>query len=889
MKLSNIIERRIFVQSILAAFAFTILITGFNVLIQYQDMMNKLDNSILQIEQVQVESIGTALWNFSLAELDSQTRGLVNLPFINYVEIRDQEILFSEAGTKQETRITEKTIPIFYENDGQKKSIGTLYIQADIQEIYADLVQEVFRIFLFQGLNIFLVIMFILLLLNRNVIRHLNDAAQYFQTLDLNYPGKRLALNKKDHGDELDTMVNTFNTMQSGLINNYQSRLESERKYSVLLSNLPGMAFRCKNDEDWTMELVSSGCFALTGYQPDELLFNNPVNYASIILEEDRDMVWKTIQKGLSPEKNYEITYRIRSKDGEVRWVWEKGIGIAGENGEIVSIEGLIIDITERQQRERELESIAAISYSLRSAIKQSEMAPEILAETMNLLHAEGGTLEIIDPVTQDAIVIEASGGFSVMAGERIPANQGLNQFIRKSGSPYVDNFFKKGDLNSFAKIQGSHDSVAGVPLIAQETLIGFLWIGSKHFITETDVRALKAIADIAANSLYRAQLFEETEQRLQQLYGLQQIDDAINKNYELSFIINVVLEQSIKLLDIDRTNLFIVNGHDSIHYYEMDRDFKSKNYQIETESFEGKCAYQTVTERTRFFVNDLTAVKSEHPCLQNMIKLGYRSFYSVPLIAKNEVKGAFQAFRKEPFFPNSRWTEFLDTMAGQTAIAISDSQLFRNLQISNQKLQSAYEKTIEGWSRALDLRDNETGWHSQRVTRLTITLAKLMGVNGNKLKNIRHGALLHDIGKVGIPDKILLKPGPLDPAEWEIIRQHPEYAYRLLSPIDYLNDALDIPYCHHEKWDGSGYPRGLKGEEIPLAARIFAVVDVWDALTSERPYRKKLSDEEALTYIREQAGIHFDPNVTELFINLYQKDPQKFDFSDLNELPSTN
>ncbi len=142
------------------------------------------------------------------------------------------------------------------------------------------------------------------------------------------------------------------------------------------------------------------------------------------------------------------------------------------------------------------------------------------------------------------------------------------------------------------------------------------------------------------------------------------------------------------------------------------------------------------------------------------------------------------------------------------------------------------------------------------------------MGFKEEALKSIRRGALLHDIGKIGIPDSILLKPGELTPDEWIIMKKHPSFAYDLIHPIPYLSETLDIPYCHHEKWNGSGYPRGLKGEKIPLAARIFAVIDVWDALLSDRPYRKKWSKEKAIQYLQEQAGIHFDPAVVKVFID---------------------
>jgi putative two-component system response regulator len=184
-------------------------------------------------------------------------------------------------------------------------------------------------------------------------------------------------------------------------------------------------------------------------------------------------------------------------------------------------------------------------------------------------------------------------------------------------------------------------------------------------------------------------------------------------------------------------------------------------------------------------------------------------------------------------------------------------------------ELAAAYEATLEGWANALDMRDRETEGHSRRVTDLTVRLARKMGVSEAECVHIRRGALLHDIGKMGIPDSILRKPAPLSPDEWAVVRRHPEDARQLLAPIEYLAPAMDIPYCHHEKWDGTGYPRGLKGQEIPLAARLFAVVDVWDAVRSERPYSGAWSNERSLAHLRSISGTHLDPDVTEAFIEL--------------------
>ena len=190
-------------------------------------------------------------------------------------------------------------------------------------------------------------------------------------------------------------------------------------------------------------------------------------------------------------------------------------------------------------------------------------------------------------------------------------------------------------------------------------------------------------------------------------------------------------------------------------------------------------------------------------------------------------------------------------------------------LKALNQELLIAYDKTIEGWSHALDLRDRETEGHTRRVTDLVIRFAKTIGLSDADVEHIRRGALLHDVGKLGIPDVLLLKPGKLTEEEWQVMRLHPVYAYQWLSSIEFLLPALDIPYCHHEKWDGTGYPRGLKRKEIPIAARLFAFADVWDALRSDRPYRNALPKDEVVEYIRTGSGSQFDPELVDIFMEL--------------------
>jgi putative nucleotidyltransferase with HDIG domain len=277
--------------------------------------------------------------------------------------------------------------------------------------------------------------------------------------------------------------------------------------------------------------------------------------------------------------------------------------------------------------------------------------------------------------------------------------------------------------------------------------------------------------------------------------------------------------------------------------------------------------------ERRPVRAPDLQQAQETCPRATLMIAEGMQSYHGVPLIAKGQVKGVLELFHHAPLPDDQEWLNFLDVLAGQAAIAIDNAELFDHLQRANNEMMLAYDATIEGWARALELRDAETEGHTRRVTEMTVKLTRRMGFSDRELVHIRRGAILHDIGKMAIPDNILLKPGPLTDEEWVIMRQHTIYAHRMLSPIAFLRPAMDIPYYHHEKWDGSGYPVGLAGEAIPLAARIFAIVDVWDALSFDRPYRKACSRDYVLSYVREQSGTHFDPHVVQVFLDMMREE----------------
>jgi len=415
----------------------------------------------------------------------------------------------------------------------------------------------------------------------------------------------------------------------------------------------------------------------------------------------------------------------------------------------------------------------------------------------------------------------------------------------------------------------------------------GIIWIdeyrflrrdGSVAYITdrgyvERDIngkplRMIGAMSDITDRKLAEDQI----RRRVEHLKALRIIDMTITASTDLHFSLQTVLRQAISQLQIDAADILLLNPTTHLLEYSDGIGFYRKAIERSSVRIGEGCAGKAALERK--IVNIHSLYESRESSNRRLLLEGenFTGYYGVPLIAKGEIKGVLEVFHRTYLEVDAEWVDFLESLAGQAGLAIDNATLFQNLQRTNLELGMAYESTLEGWSAALDLRDKETEGHTLRVTNLTLQLAEHMGLQAKDLIHIRRGALLHDIGKMGVPDRILLKPDNLTDEEWEIMRLHPAYAYEMLSRIEYLRPSLDIPYSHHEKWDGTGYPRGLKGEEIPLHARIFAIVDVYDAIISDRPYRPAWTKERALEYIKSLLGTHFDPRVVTAFLELLNR-----------------
>ncbi|MGB7539959.1 MAG: HD domain-containing phosphohydrolase [Anaerolineales bacterium] len=581
---------------------------------------------------------------------------------------------------------------------------------------------------------------------------------------------------------------------------------------------------------------------------------------------DQREKLHEHTRQALLEKKDIEYDLEAELPGGKRIYLSSRIHPILGAQGRAIRLIGTVQDITARKQRERELEAIATVSAALRGASTRAEMVPVILDQLLSMLDANGVMMTLPLPNRHELLVEMGRGTWASATGENIALSSETIAQALADGRPYLRNEVRKHTRPLRSELVGDCHSIACVPFIAQGETVGLLWMGSLRDLSKFDLQLLTAVADITASSLRRVTLLEQTEDRLRKLNSLRTIDQAITGSVNLGIILNVVTRQAIDHLKADAASVLLLNPLTSVLIFAAGSGFRTPEIEgTRLRMGEGQ-AGKAALERNTVSIHNLATDTGTFR--RSLIDgEGFVSHHATPLIAKGQVKGVLEVYYRTPLNLDSDWSGFFETLAEQAAIAIDSAQMFDGLQRSNTDLAMAYDATIEGWSRALDLRDKETKGHTERVTETTLKLARSMGISEGDLVHIRRGALLHDIGKMAIPDGILLKPGPLDDREWEIMRQHPVQAFELLSPIVYLRPALDIPYCHHEHWDGSGYPRGLKEGLIPLAARLFAVVDVWDALQSDRPYRSAWPAEKTIAYIRSLAGSHFDPAAVKAFL----------------------
>lgn len=612
----------------------------------------------------------------------------------------------------------------------------------------------------------------------------------------------------------------------------------------------------------------------------EEMLY---LDFSAHLLSRNGEAIWH------DDDEIRNIELHMECKDGQPIIVLNNSRAIRDMHGNMLYYEGTMVDITDHKQavgqinrRVNELEALYESGLALGQALDPKAVGEKVIGVLADRLNWDHAAVRLRQETGDGIELVAFSGARSHMSDEVVSVEsqqleaharatiahvgQGLVGWVIQHGQALRVNDLES-DRRYVRTFPGMYSGMY-IPMKIDGLTIGCISVESPDpdAFSESDERLVSTLSAQAAIAIENARLFKQTRRRLEQVSVLHQIDVVISSSADFQSTLKFVLEHVLVQLKVDAAQVLLLDSATMTLVYANGVGFSSARQAESFAPLEESRAGQAILERRPLFIPTL---EEDERALAGDTFMAYGC---VPLVAKGEIKGVLEVFKCESFEPDDEWMEFFQVLASQTAIAIDNSLMFEDLQNSHRELSLAYDATIEGWSRALDLRDKETEGHTQRVTSLSVRLAAKLGLSDAEIVHIRRGGLLHDIGKMGVTDSILHKPGPLTDEESQIMRRHPGYAYDMLMPISYLRPALDIPYSHHEKWDGSGYPMGLKGEAIPLVARIFAISDVFDALTSNRPYRKAWSVEKTLDYLRSQSGRHFDPKIVEAFLSIIEE-----------------
>lgn len=668
----------------------------------------------------------------------------------------------------------------------------------------------------------------------------------------------------------------------------------TEERYRQLFNNAHDIVYLI--DLQGAFITVNATALRITGYTLDEIR-GRP--YSVVVAPEYLELTRENVRRKLAGAGPTTYEIELVTKDSR-RVPIEVSSQLLMADGRPVGIQGIARDITERKRTEQVLRESEAQAQRHEAQIRQQLErltalygVAEQLSLTLDLRHLAHDIVRAC--VESFGVTVAWLGRAESSAAIQLLAHYPAESDFPRQIAAYSDESGRPHSIAAQALRTGipavlmditehpaparwraalqdlAIKSVGAFPLISRDRPVGVLslYTADPAFFSPERIEFFQAYAHQVAAALENARLYEEADRRLRQLQALRDIEAAISGSLDVQVTFNVFLGHVTSLLQADAAAVLLFNPHLQILEYCAGRGFRTTAVQQNHLRLGEGHAGRAALDRRMVTVTNLDADPGDDARARLLADEKFSGYVALPLLAKGHVKGVLEIFQRTPLGDGHDRQELLTALAGQAAIAADNAALFDELQRSNIDLALAYDTTLDGWSRALDLRDRQTEGHTRRVAEMTLRLARALGVPDPELVHMRRGALLHDIGKMAIPDAVLLKPGPLTPEEWDIMRRHPLTAYELLSSIAFLRPALDIPYCHHERWDGTGYPRGLRGQQIPFAARIFAVADAYDAMRSNRPYRSAKSDDEARAAIADQSGKEFDPQVVEAFIRL--------------------
>ena len=522
--------------------------------------------------------------------------------------------------------------------------------------------------------------------------------------------------------------------------------------------------------------------------------------------------------------------------------------------------------------RMSQLVTVDKISARLRDAHKLDEMLPILADEMLQAIDAAAVTIWLYDSASNELRQVAGSGFPNL--NTRLKPGEGIAGQVFASDQPYVSSEFKtdpRTHESARARIPAGLGGAA-VPIHASNQTIGVLFASVlwPRAFDEDQLRLLKIISEIAGMGIHRAHLCELNDRRLAHLSALQTINLAMTSHMDYRSVLNAILYQITTQFGVDAADVLVLDPKTRTFECVMAHGFnKAEGRSL---LIADPLIHQVNLSRQIVQISDLPQVYGNAWKDSAIAQEQFVSYYALPIIIKDQSRGILEIFNRTPYSLPSTRMAFLETLTLQIAIAIENATLAQASQQSDAMTATIIDALVEAWARSIELREGEVEGHTLRVAEMAVRLARAMGMSDEELVHVRRGALLHDVGKMGVPDSILFKPGSLTDEEKTIMRKHPLHAYNLLASIPYLRSALEIPYCHHERWDGKGYPHGLGGETIPLSARVFAVVDVWDALRSNRVFRQAWSDTQVLKRIRNLSGTVFDPAVVDKFLEILEK-----------------
>ena len=678
-----------------------------------------------------------------------------------------------------------------------------------------------------------------------------------------------------------------------------QERALSDREeiYYSFFQTSPVAMFMATRDGQWVD--MNQAAVDLFGYQSKEEM--KGVHFRDLYLHADDHNKYLEEMEEKAYTKDFPV--RLRKKDGDEFPALLSSTHYKVD-GKVRGYQGAILDLSveheleeERQQTAEQQRVLDALSEELRSTLNLEAIYESIVSHLQEIVDVdyfllfrvkeEGASIDLkfvwgegqsLDPEFY-SLFSSFSGAAVSTVGKVIDSGEPVNvphltRVVAEKDSHYA--FGEHGEMIRGEEVRTRLKSTRSsllVPLIVDEQETGVMELQSyqEEAFNEQDVAWCERIANLIAMGLKKSYLLEESRKHIQRVDALHRIDQTITENQSLPTMLDSLRDELVNILEVDAADILYLHPELESLRIITQMGFRTNPLKhTDLQLGEGP-AGKAASSRSTVYIPDLENEGVTFKRSPDFNQEDFVSYIGVPLIAKGKLVGILEIFHRSKLDVDKDWLDFLEAVAGQAAIAIGQRNLYKDLRRSKEQLHEAYNAVIESWAQAMELRDIETRGHGQRLVDLTLDLAQELGVDEEAWEDIRRGAFLHDVGKMGIPDRILKKEGKLTQEEREEIGQHPLYAYEILKSNEYLKPALDIPLYHHERWDGLGYPEGLKGEDIPLAARIFAVVDVWDALRSGRPYREAWSDDKALEHIKNESGRHFDPKVVESFLEIVE------------------